>query len=99
MRGAEGIFILFSFFRMCFGSFSFLFMEIFLDRVSWNSSIFLIVKRCLVIKEIGEILGRRLYFFYVVKYITKVNIRVGRRLRLAYRKVEFAVGRRVGDES
>lgn len=52
-----------------------------------------------MIKEIGEILGRRLYFFYVVKYITKVNIRVGRRLRLAYRKVEFAVGRRVGDES
>lgn len=99
MRGAEGTPTLPPLPRMCSGSLSFPFMETFPDRVPWNPSTPPTAKRCLVIKETGETLGRRLYFLHVAKYITKANTRAGRSLWPAHRKAEPAAGRRAGDES
>lgn len=73
MRGTGGIPALCQVVRMCHGSLSFLLAKTFPSQVPRDASTPPTAKRCLVITETGETLGRKLYLFlpYVAKHIKR----------------------------
>lgn len=73
MRGTEGIPALCRLVRTCHASLSFLPVKTFPSQVPRDASTPPTAKRCLVITETGETLGRKLYLFlpYVAKHIQR----------------------------